>query len=83
MSPSAVCTTGGGGTPGAPLFAGSILAVLERAQLPRGTRDLGSDFLNCNTGSRCSTRSTAFAVASRKAVKYKQLSPEQEKKKSP
>lgn len=57
--------------------------MLERAQLLRCTEDLGSGFLNCDTNSHCSISSRAFAMASSKAVKYKQLASEQEKKKSP
>ena len=39
--------------------------------------------LNCDTDSHCSILSTALAMASSKAVKYKRLASEQEKKNSP
>jgi len=67
----------------APQYAGSSLAGLEHAQPPRCTRDLVSDSLNCDTDSYCSISSTAFALASSKAVKYKQLASGLENKKSP
>lgn len=55
---------------------------MELAQLLRCSRDLVSDFSSCNTVSQCRIPSTALAIASSKAVKYKQLASDEEKEKS-